>query len=541
MLRPGRVLAKHSGGFMARFRGFAVALAALGLALATTTASAQTPKRGGTLNTIVQPEPPLIVPGLNNQGPTWIVSPKIYQGLLRYSADLKPMPNLAKSWTISPDGKTYTFKLQENVKWHDGAPFSADDVVFSIMKWHMELSPRSRQIFLNIKNMTAPDPLTVVIELEKPFEPLILMFDETSAAMIPKHIYDGTDFKTNPANQHPIGTGPFKFDQWVRGSYIHLVRNDAYWKPGQPYLDDIYYRVIPDSASRALALETGQVQLTQANDLEPFDVPRFAAMPNLTLETKGWEMYSPVSWIDLNLRDKPLDDKRFRQALMYALDRNFIRDKIFFGLGKVAAGPIADATRFHDPSITPYPYDPKKALALLDEMGLKPDGQGVRANLKMLTLPYGEVWTRLAEYCKQAFAQIGVAVTLESTDAGGWSSRIGNWDYQTSFNFLYQYGDPSLGVARTYVSSNIKKITFTNTEGYQNPEVDAAFDKAAYEPQAAERQKLFSQAQKLLVEDVPVVWLMQLEFPTIYDKRLHDVIISGTGPNDDFGAVYFSE
>jgi len=252
-------------------------------------------------------------------------------------------------------------------------------------------------------------------------------------------------------------------------------------------------------------------------------------------------MFAPLSWLELNLRDKPADDKRFRQALLYALDRNFIRDKIFFGLGKVAAGAVADATRFSEPSLKPYPYDPKKALALLDEMGLKPDANGVRANLKLLVLPYGEVWTRLAEYCKQAFQQIGVAVTLESTDAGGWSSRVANWEYQATYDFLYQYGDPSLGVARSYVSSNIKKITFTNTEGYANPKVDALFDKAAFAPTSAERQALLSEAQKLLYEDVPVLWLMQLEFPTIYDKRLHDVITSGTGPNDDFGAVYFAE
>jgi peptide/nickel transport system substrate-binding protein len=368
-----------------------------------------------------------------------------------------------------------------------------------------------------------------------------MMFDVTSTSIMPKHIYDGTDYRTNPANQTPIGTGPFKFDRWVRGSYIHLVRNDAYWKLNQPYLDEIYYRVIPDSASRALALETGQVQMTQASDIEPFDVPRFAAMPNLAVETKGWEMFSPVSWMDLNIREKPLDDKRFRQALMYALDRNFIRDKIWFGAGKVAAGPIASTTRFYDTTLKPYPYDPKKAALLLDEMGLKPNAQGVRATLKLLALPYGEVWGRLAEYCKQALGQVGIAVTLESTDAGGWAGRIGNWDYQASYNFVYQYGDPTLGVARTYLSDNIKKITFTNTMGYANPEVDQLFNKAALESNAAERQKLFSQVQKILTEDVPVLWLMELQFPTIYDKRLRNVITTAVGPSDDFDSVYFAQ
>src|SRR5260221_10400315 len=129
------MFAKRLGGSMAGLPRIVLILLALAASGVIGRADAETPRRGGTLNSIVQPEPPLIVPGVNNQGPTWIVSPKIFQGLLRYAPDLTPLPNLAKSWTVSPDGKTYTFKLQENVKWHDGAPFTADDVVFSVMKW----------------------------------------------------------------------------------------------------------------------------------------------------------------------------------------------------------------------------------------------------------------------------------------------------------------------------------------------------------------------------------------------------------------------
>src|SRR5713226_7325832 len=335
-------------------------LAAAGLApnlltLAEAVAQGIAPKRGGTLTTILSPEPPILVLGVNNQGPTLVCASKIYQSLLKFSPKLEPLPQLAKSWTLSEDKRSYTFHLQDNVKWHDGKPFTADDVIFSVMKFHMELAPRARGIFAKIKEASAPDPLTVVFTLDAPFDPFLLMFEVTAAAMMPKHIYDGTDFRNNPANQKPIGTGPFQFVEWQRGNFIRLARFDGYWKPGQPYLDEIIYRIVPDSQSRALALQTGQVLLTQANDIEPFDVPRFRALPNLEVELKGWEYASQLSWIEINHRVKPLGDVRVRQAINLAIDRNFIRDRLWFGIGKQATGPICSTTKFYDPAVAKLP------------------------------------------------------------------------------------------------------------------------------------------------------------------------------------------
>ena len=136
---------------------------------------------------------------------------------------------------------------------------TADDVIFSIMKFAMELSPRARAIFASITEAAAPDPHTVKLTLDKPFEPFLLMFDVTACAIVPKHVFEGTDYRNNPHNQTPIGTGPFKFLEWTRGSFIRLQRYEGYWKPGQPYLDEIIFRIVPDSQSRAIALESGQV------------------------------------------------------------------------------------------------------------------------------------------------------------------------------------------------------------------------------------------------------------------------------------------
>jgi len=518
-----------------------LAIPALSGLTASPATAQETPVKGGVLNSIVQPEPPTLMLGLNQQGPTQTVAGKIYQSLLTYDQKLNPLPSLAKSWTVSPDGLTYTFKLFENVTWHDGKPFTAKDVVFSTNVFLKEVHPRARAVFARCESITAPDDFTVEFKLKEPFPAFIQSFEVSSAPMVPAHLYEGTDFRANPANATPIGTGPFKLKEWVKGSHIQLVRNENYYKAGLPYLDGITFRVIPDAASRSLALESGQVQQTQYSDVEPFEVPRLKTLPNLELSTKGYEFVAPMSWLEINHRVKPLDDKRFRKAIAYAIDRKFIRDKIWFGLGRVPTGPINSVVKFYDPKVTTYEPNIEKAKALLDEMGLKPDAKGVRATVKIMPMPYGETWTRLGEYLKQALGKAGIAVTLESTDAAGWSQRVANWDYEITTNFLYQYGDPALGVARTYISDNIRKgVLFTNTMGYSNPKVDELFAGAAREVDNTKRQAMYSEVQQILSDDLPVVWLLEMEFPTFLDKRVKNANTTAIGVNDTYEDVWLA-
>jgi peptide/nickel transport system substrate-binding protein len=498
------------------------------------------PRRGGTLTSILTPEPPVLVLGVNNQGPTLVAASKIYQGLVKLSPRLEPLPELAASWEISDDKRVYTFRLQPNVKWHDGRDFTAEDVVFSIMKFHMELAPRARQVFQRISEAVAVDAHTARFTLNAPFEPFLLMFDVTSCAIVPKHIFDGSDFRTNPNNQRPIGTGPFQFTEWQRGNFVRLRRFEQYWKPGQPYLDEIIYRVIPDSQSRRLAMQQGQAQLAQANDLEPFDIPVMEAAPNVEVVKTGWEAFAPLAWMEVNHRLDHLKDVRYRKALAHAIDRNFVAQRLWFGGAKPATSPIASGTKFHDADARLPAHDPRAAMQLLDAMGLRPNAQGIRHQVKLLSLPYGEVWTRLSEYTRQALRQVGIDVTIESTDAGGWVRRLGQWEYELTYNFVYQFGDPTLGVARTYISSNIQRIPFTNTAGYSNPRVDELFDVAAREADAAKRAAAFKEVQKLVIEDQPLIWLVELLFPTVRDRRLRMPTWGGTGVHACFDDVFLA-
>ena len=502
-------------------------------------AFAATPKRGGTMKVVLEPEPPTLMLGINQAAPTQVVAGKIYQGLLTYDFDLKPLPSLAKSWSRSDDGLSYTFHLQENVTWHDGTPFTSADVVFSTQDFLKEVHPRARANFSHVASVATPDDHTVVYTLSAPFGPFLNCFEVSSAPMIPKHIYEGTNYRDNPANATPIGTGPFKYKDWQRGSYIELARYDGYWGKDEPYLDGMIFTFIPDAATRALALQNGEVDQSQFDAIEPFQVGRLAALPNLDMTTKGYEFLSPIMWLDMNNRKPPLDDKRVRQALLMALDRDFILKDIFFGLGKVATGPIASTTRYYDPKVMQYPFDPDKAASLLDEAGLKLAADGLRVNLSAIVLPYGEVWTRLAEYTKQAFKKIGINLTLESTDVAGFWKRTTNWDYELSWNYLSQFSDPALGVSRTYVSSNIRKgVPGSNVMGYSNPKVDELFDKGAKAIQDQDRAKYYSEVQQILVDEVPVAWILEMTWPTFVNKKFHDVITTGIGVVESYDKVW---
>jgi len=503
-------------------------------------ASAEEPRRGGALQSVLWPEPPGIMTGINTQSSALLPTTKIFESLLKYDFNLNPKPNLAESWEISPDGLKYTFKLRRNVRWHDGKPFTADDVVFTYADYSIEVHPRARQVFERTR-VSKIDDYTVEFALKEPFAPLIRSFD-LCCLIVPAHLYKGTDFRNNPNNLKPVGTGPFKFKEWKRGEYIHLVRNDNYWRDGLPYLDEIYYRFVPDAASRALALETGQMQLATQNDLELFDVNRLAKLGHLDMTTKGWEWGSPIVWIEMNLRKKPFNDKRFRQALMYALDRKYFRDVIFQGSANLATGPVHSGSPFYEPNVTPYVQDTAKAEALLDEMGLKRGADGKRTTIKLLGLPYGEVWNRAAEYTRQALRKVGIEVILEPSDAAGWAERTRNWDFEMTMYFLTTLGDPALGVSRTFLSDNQKQgVLFTNHAGYANPEVDALFNKAAISTSDDERKKLYSQVQKILVDDAAVLWLVELIWPTVYSKKLHNAVTDASGPNGSFAETWLAK
>lgn len=515
-----------------------------GCALAMAGAQAQAPKPGGTLNLIVQPEPPGINLGNAKLGPSSFVGSKIYEGLISLSPKLEPIPRLAESWTIAPDGKTYTFKLRPNVKWHDGKPFTADDVVFSFTKYLPATFARTKLIMEQVESIAAPDPGTVVFKLKKPYPAFVYIFEATGGTVMPRHLYEGVaDYRTTQVNNTIVGTGPFKLGEWRRGAYIRLVKNPEYWDKGKPHLDTLYFHVVPDAVGRSIAFESGKVDAIRAGDVENFEIARLAAAPGVGLSKAGWEFLEPMGFLNMNLRNKPIDDKRFRQAIAYALDRQFIIKNIFSTFGEPVNGPFTNSYGFKDASVeTRYAYDPAKARALLDAMGLKPGADGTRVELRLLPLPYGETWQRLAEYTRERLGAVGIKVNIVATDVPGWFSRLSSGDFDLAYNFVYLLGDPAIGVNQTYLSTNqLNRGTAANVDGYVNPQIDALLVKAESEQQRGERAKLYSQVQKTLSEDLPILWTHQMAMPTVYRAKVKNLISTGLGMNESFADVWIDK
>ena len=511
---------------MLHLKKFSLAVLA-GAAFASATWAAD-PQAGGRLNLLVQPEPSSLMLGIATNASTNLVSGAIFESLLRYDEKLNPQPSLAKSWEISSDGLTYTFHLQDNVKWHDGQAMTSADVKFTVEEFLTKTQPRHRTIMAYVKSVETPDAATVVFQLKVPFESFIRVFGYKTMPIVPMHIYKGTEFATNPANTTPIGTGPFKLAEWRKGSFIKLTKNSDYYLKGKPYLDEVIYQIVPDGAARSAAFETGAIDVLPGGTMETFDIPQLAAMEGACVTEKGWEYSAPVSWLWLNNRNAPLDNPKFRQAIMYALDRELAKDVVWSGYGKIANGPIASTTPFYSQQQPVYTHDLAKAKALLKEIGY--DGKP----LKLLPLPYGETWQRWAELVKQNLAEAGIPLDIQSTDVAGWNQRTAQWDYDLAFTFVAQNGDPATGVARNYISSQIEKGNpFNNVEGYSNPEVDKLFADAAVAYPAAARQVLYDKVQAILQKDVPVAWLMELGFPTVYKCKIQDLVTTANGVGED--------
>lgn len=487
------------------------------------------------MSIIAFPEPPTLFIGLDQNGSTQTVAGKIYESLLTFDFDFTPQPGLAESWEISEDGLVYTFRLKEGVTWHDGTPFTAEDVVFTCSDFLMEVHPRARSIFSNCETIEAVDDLTVRFTLKQPFGPFMMGFEMSTAPMIPAHLYKGTDFRRNENNNTPVGTGPFKLAEWAKGQYIRLEKNPDYHGDGEPHLDEIIFPILPDASARAVALEQNNVHQGQFFDIELFDVQRLSGLPHLNLISEGYEFYAPVARIEFNTRVAPFNDVRFRKAICYALDKQLFTDNIFMGLGEPATGPISKRTKFYDPDVTLYDQDLAQAEALLDEMGLTPDGDGIRTRVKFLRLPWGETWARFAEVVKQQLSEVGIEVEIEPADPALWTQRYANWDFQMTSNYPYQFGDPALGVARFFVSSNIRQgVAYSNCTGYSNPKVDELFEAGAHGATDEDRQAAYSEVQQILTDEVPMCWLVEVNFPTLLDNRFEDVITTAIGVNETY-------
>jgi len=510
---------------------------------------AQTPVKGGSLTYAYHPEPNAMSTIATTAVPVSLIATKIYESLLQWEgAEMRPVPGLAESWTRSEDGKTWTFKLRAGVKWHDGAPFTSEDVKFSIEGIVRPYHARGRAMFGDVEAIETPDATTVSFKLKAPVPYFLKAFQSSETPIMPKHKFQGIDLTQAAAvrgaevlTRQPVGTGPFKLKEWQRGSHIILERNPDYWREGRPYLDQLILRVLPDGAARAIAMEKGEVDLAPQGALPEAEIQRLSKLAHLEASIAGSEALGPNMWLELNLREPPLSDVRVRQAISMLLDRKRIIDVIWYGYGKPGIGPIVSSDPNHfNKALKPYAYDPRKAAELLDQAGYKRGSDGVRFKITQHMVPYGESWTRLGEYVKQELGKQGIAVETKSTDLAGWLKAIyTDWDFHMTSTFQHNYADPSIGVARAYLSENIKRGgTAMNSMAYKNPRVDQLFALAARELDPVKRKAQFDEVQQIIHDEQPVIYLVEMQWVHLWNKRVNGLITNGVSMYSGWDGVW---
>ncbi|MCR9074318.1 MAG: ABC transporter substrate-binding protein [Alphaproteobacteria bacterium] len=496
------------------------------LATASITASAipvqaQEAVQGGSLVWTVTSKPRHFNPAVQSGSGTCQPGTQIFASPLRYDEGWTPQPYLAESWSVADDGLSVTLNLVKDAKFHDGEAVTSKDVAFSIDV--IQKNHPFQAMFAPVTGVDTPDDHTVVIRLSQPHPAILLAMSPALLPVIPEHIFgDGQDMKSHPRNlDRPIGSGPFRFKEYVEGQYLVLERNPDYFVEGLPYLDEIVVRIIGDGSARAIGLENGELHLS-AFEQNVRDIKRMSENDGLVVSPEGYAGFGSIDWLAFNTKKGPLADTRVRQAIAYAIDRDFLTRALYLGLASEALTGVHPGSPFYNPDVARYDLDLDKANALLDEAGYPRGSDGIRFPL-VIDFGWGAM-KPMAEYMKPQLKKVGIEVTVQqSPDFATWSRRVSTWEFDMTMDGVFNWGDPVIGVHRTYLSTNIKNgVIWSNTQQYENARVDELLDAAGREMDPERRKALYAEFQQIVAEDVPLYPLYSAPYHTITSAKLEN-------------------
>ena len=484
--------------------------------------SQDVPVRGRTLVVAIVSDPGHLNPAITTSGATHAASELLYNGLIGRDERGDPVPELAESWQIEQGGAVYRFRLREGVKWHDGAPFTAADVKFTFGEILLKLHARTKaSMGALLAAVEAPDDRTVIFRFKQPYAPLLYQLDATEAPIVARHVYQGTDPQSNPANSAPVGTGPFKFVSYTKGAEIRLARNPAYFKRGFPYLDGLVMRMIPYLSVQVLALENGEVdflwELPGPQQMRIKGDPRFRTA--LTPYNPGGS--NCIMTMSFNLDRPILKDVRLRRAVAQAIDQQAFLSQILFGEGKVAAAPFSGNIPWaHASGLSMPRFDRVEAEKLLDSVGWKREGEGPRTARGVpgvndgtrLSIEFAHfpAFAKYGELVRQQLAAVSIGVVQRPLEPAVFAPTVfKDRNFDTNVISYCNGPDPEIGVRRMYHSSQIGPAPFTNAAAYRNPRVDGLFDEASRTVDRSGRSRLYRQVQEIVVQELPYFWLVE--------------------------------
>jgi len=467
-------------------------------------------------------EPSILNPILSSDSASSAVEGMIFSGMVRINERLEVEPDLAESWDISRDGLTWTFHLRKDVKWHDGKPFTAHDVKFtfdSILNPKVNSVRRGDYIIDGDPiRFDAVDRHTLRAVLPKPFAPFLV---RSGMSVIPRHLLEGKDINTAEFNRKPVGTGPFRFSNWLSGDHVKVVRNEDYYL-GRPLLAEVVLKTIPDSNSRLIALKTGEID---ESDIPPKDYRSIRKEPNLNIFEYQGLVYT---YFGFNLRKKPFSDVRVRRALAHATDKSQLISLVLKGLGEAAYCPSSPVSWAYSNNVAKYPYDLEKARALLKEAGLE-DG----FEFTVLVNQGNKEREKAAVILQQQWKKIGVKLNIRVME---WSAMLKIVDApQDPKDFDAVIIGWSLGVdpdARSIWHSD-EYPGGLNFVGYRNHEVDKLIEQGRTAMERSRRKSIYARMNRIISEDQPYIFLWYPKSVVAVSDRVGG-LLTEPGPTGPF-------
>ena len=467
---------------------------------------------------------------------------QIFAGLVELDAAFKPQPYLASGWAFSADGLRCRFTLRPGAKFHDGQPITSADVAFSVglvRQYH----PFGRSMLGPVREVQTPDALTAEFVLEAPHPALLTACTTLLLPIMPKHVYGEGNIRTHPANTQAVGSGPFRVSEFRPREFILLDRFDEFFLPGRPKASRLVMRPIEDPQAMRLALERGEVDVLTHGYMPYRDFARLRENRDLVLETQGFAGLGVVNYLEFNLRKPPFNDIRVRRAIAHAIDKNAIVQRLHAGVTQVLDGPLPSDHAFASTDLARYPFDLALANRLLDEAGHRPGPDGIRFRTSMDAPVFSaDSLGRVADWLRPQLKRIGIEVERRvSPDNASWAARVGGWEHELSMSQIYNYPDPVIGTHRLYRSDNqVRNVIYTNTAGYSNAEVDTVLAAAGREPGADKRRALYARFQRLVTEDLPVIFTTTDQFARVARRNVRGLpatVLGGMTPLLDLHKV----
>ena len=462
---------------------------------------------GGTLINAMTGEPSNLIAMIAGDSASSAIAGNIFNSLIKYDENLDYTPELAESWKISNNQKTITFKLKKGLKWQDGEPLTSSDVLFT---WKLITNPKTRTPYAAdyqlVKKALTPDPLTFKITYADSYAPALDTW--ASLHILPKHILKNEDINNTFFSRNPIGSSYYKLNDWISGQQVTLIANNKSTS-GPPLIKKLISRIIPDTSSQFLELTADNIDLMNINPIQYQRV--FPARKDLQKKIGLYkELGNGYTYLGFNLKKAPFNDIKVRQAINYAIDKEEVIKGVLLGLGESISSPYKPGTRWNNPNLKPYPYNPSKALKLLSDAGYIKNDKGILLKdgkpLKFEIITNQNKQREMtAVLIQRRLQEIGIKVSIRVIE---WASFVNRFIKTGDFDVVVLGWSLSLDPDQYNIwhSSQQGSGQF-NFLGYSNKNVDKLLEVGRKELNILKREKIYHEFSKYLLEDSPIVYL----------------------------------